>query len=61
MSEKKSYSDGNVSEEAPANCVGGGSIAGAGVGPQGEPGVNQRKPSVIIGQLLRRRKNTNAG
>ena len=28
-----------ISEEAPANAVGGGNIAGLGVGPQGEPGV----------------------
>lgn len=31
-------------EEAPANAVGGGNIAGLGVGPQGEPGVS---PSVM--------------
>ena len=29
-----------ISEEAPANAVGGGNIAGLGVGPQGEPGVS---------------------
>ena len=29
-------------EEAPANSVGGGKIAGMGVGPQGEPGVGPR-------------------
>jgi hypothetical protein len=28
---------------APVNNVGGGSIAGAGVGPQGEPGVGKKK------------------
>jgi len=27
----------NVMEEAPVNAVGGGNIAGLGVGPQGEP------------------------
>jgi len=27
----------------PTNVVGGGAIAGAGVGPQGEPGVDLRK------------------
>ena len=29
----------SVYEEAPANAIGGGNIAGAGVGPAGEPGV----------------------
>ena len=32
-----------LKEEAPANAVGGGHIAGVGVGPQGEPGVDLRK------------------
>ena len=32
-----------LNEEAPANAVGGGHIAGVGVGPQGEPGVDLRK------------------
>lgn len=30
-------------EEAPANNVGSGNIAGAGVGPDGEPGVKRTK------------------
>lgn len=29
-------------EEAPANAVGGGNIAGMGVGAQGEPGVGKK-------------------
>ena len=33
----------NIKEEAPVNNVGGGHIAGVGVGPQGEPGVDLRK------------------
>ena len=28
---------------APANAVGGGQIAGVGVGPQGEPGIKKKK------------------
>jgi len=28
-----------MNEEAPANVVGGGKVAGVGVGPQGEPGI----------------------
>lgn len=36
-------------EEVPANNVGGGAIAGLGVGPDGEPGVKKKKkvPSFI--------------
>ena len=37
-----------VSEEVPANNVGGGAIAGIGVGPQGEPGVNRKKRASFI-------------
>jgi len=33
----------NKMEDAPANAVGGGNIAGVGVGPDGEPGVNPKK------------------
>jgi len=32
-----------INEEAAVNNVGGGHIAGAGVGPQGEPGVDLRR------------------
>ena len=32
-----------VEEDAPTNAVGGGSVAGLGVGPMGEPGVHRRK------------------
>ena len=32
----------NKMEDAPANAVGGGNIAGVGVGPDGEPGVNPK-------------------
>lgn len=44
---------------APMNAVGGGSIAGAGVGPQGEPGVHPgkrnrlRKTPVLAGMMRR--------
>lgn len=31
----------NMNEEVPANNVGGGAIAGVGVGPQGEPGIKR--------------------
>ena len=32
-----------IKEDAPANAAGGGNIAGLGIGPQGEPGVNRSK------------------
>ena len=32
-----------IEEDAPTNAVGGGSVAGLGVGPMGEPGVRPRK------------------
>lgn len=31
-----------IEEEAPANAIGGGNIAGAGVGPYGEPGFSKK-------------------
>ena len=31
-----------MNEEAPANVVGGGNVAGVGVGPQGEPGMTAK-------------------
>lgn len=33
----------NEDMAGPTNAVGGGNIAGAGVGPQGEPGVKKKK------------------
>lgn len=40
-----------IGEEAPANNVGGGNIAGMGVGPQGEPGLKMKQ------RLKYKRKN----
>ena len=36
------YMATEMKEEAPVNAVGGGNIAGMGVGPQGEPGVGPK-------------------
>lgn len=59
-----------MNEEAPANAVGGGNIAGMGVGPNGEPGVrpkamskykrkNQAEaPSPILGSIGKRKTFT---
>jgi ribosomal protein L33 len=39
---------------APTNAVGGGQIAGIGVGPQGEPGVKKRKTATFISFIKRK-------
>jgi hypothetical protein len=36
------------------NAVGGGHIAGVGVGPDGEPGVKKRKKSPVLATLKRK-------
>ena len=33
----------NMEEDAPANAAGSGNVAGIGVGPDGEPGINPKK------------------
>jgi len=46
-----------LKEEAPANAVGGGNIAGVGIGLQGEPGVNKkRKKKILVIDKIQRRK-----
>lgn len=40
----------DIAEEAPTNAVGGGNIAGVGVGDNGEPGGKKRR----IGKIRRR-------
>jgi len=37
-----------IQEDAPVNTVGGGQIAGVGVGAQGEPGVNLKKKKKVV-------------
>jgi hypothetical protein len=37
-----------IQEDAPVNAVGGGQIAGVGIGTQGEPGVNPKKKKSVI-------------
>ena len=41
-------------EDAPINNVGGGNIAGVGVGPAGEPGIKKKKKKTIIMSMLKR-------
>lgn len=37
-----------IKEDAPVNAVGGGNIAGLGIGKQGEPGVNLKKKRNVM-------------
>jgi RNA polymerase sigma factor (sigma-70 family) len=41
-------------EDAPANNVGGGNIAGLGVGAAGEPGIKKKKKKTIVMGILKR-------
>ena len=41
-------------EDAPANNVGGGNIAGVGIGPAGEPGIKKKKKKTIVMSMLKR-------
>jgi hypothetical protein len=51
----KLYEDGLSGDSTPVNNVGGGKIAGVGIGPQGEPGVDQkRKRKRILSDILKR-------
>jgi hypothetical protein len=43
-----------MQEDAPVNAVGGGQIAGVGVGPQGEPGVKKKKVASFISFMRRK-------
>jgi len=49
----------SMNEDAPANAVGGGAIAGLGVGPQGEPGVNMKKKKKVLPFAMFVRKKLN--
>ncbi len=44
-----------LKEDAPANSVGGGNIAGLGVGPKGEPGLTPKQMKKHKGRVLRRK------
>jgi len=53
MNNKQLKEDGVV---VPANSVGTGAVAGIGVGPQGEPGVNKKKGLTPFIAFIRRKK-----
>ncbi len=44
-----------IQEYAPVNAVGGGQIAGVGVGPQGEPGIKKKKKVASFISFMRRK------
>jgi len=44
----------SMKEDAPANAVGGGQIAGVGIPPQGEPGVKKKKIATFISYMSRK-------
>jgi hypothetical protein len=48
-----------VKEDSPTNAVGTGAVAGLGVGPQGEPGVNMKKKKKVIPFAMFTRKMPN--
>lgn len=50
------YYNTMINEEAPVNAVGGGNVAGVGVGPQGEPGGK-----VAVLKKIMKRKPLNVG
>jgi hypothetical protein len=51
--------DSVMKEDSPTNAVGTGAVAGLGVGPQGEPGVNMKKKKKVIPFAMFTRKMPN--
>ena len=45
----------SMKEDAPVNAVGGGQIAGVGVGPQGEPGIKKKKNIASFVSFIKRK------
>ena len=48
-----------ILEDAPVNNVGGGNIAGVGVGPAGEPGIKKKKKKTIVMGNIKRNVKEN--
>ena len=44
-----------IQEDAPVNIVAGGQIAGVGVGPKGEPGINKKKKIASFISFIKRK------
>lgn len=55
-SSEKDHTDMHLDEEAVINSAGAGNVAGIGIGPQGEPGVDKRKRKSPIMAPMARRK-----
>ena len=46
-----------IQEDAPVNAVGGGQIAGGGIGAQGEPGVKKKNKTASFISFIKRKSN----
>ena len=46
------FTGSSIGEDAPTNSAGSGSIAGLGVGPMGEPGVDPKKKKKYLASLF---------
>jgi hypothetical protein len=49
------YAEPVKQEDAPVNSVGTGAVAGIGVGPNGEPGVNKKKKLTPFMSFIKRK------
>lgn len=56
MNTTKKVSSKQVNEEVPVNSAGAGNVAGIGVGPQGEPGINKKKKLLPFKQFFKRKE-----
>ncbi len=52
--EKSIKEDGGMVGGSPVNSVGGGEIAGLGVGPQGEPGIKKKRKTASFISFIKR-------
>ena len=52
---KQFNEDGVMAGGAPTNAVGGGAVAGIGVGPQGEPGIKKKRQVASFISYMSRR------
>lgn len=55
MKKLKNFKESLLNEDVPANNVGGGDIAGVGVGEDGEPGVKKKKTFNVLKKILQRK------
>lgn len=55
MKKLKNFKESLLNEDVPTNNVGGGAIAGIGVGEDGEPGVKKKKTFNVLKKMLQRK------